>query len=105
MKSETRNKIYIALLVIFILLIIEGLRIAIPALTALGISAGSWLLVIIFALTLVVLYLLIRKLSSKISNVKEVQIKAKATGRTIKVKYKPSLMERISDFCDKNFYK
>jgi len=105
MKSETRSKIYIALLVIFILLIIEGLRIAIPTLTKLNISAGSWLLVIIFALTLVVLYLLIRKLSSKISNVKEVHIKAKATGRTIKVKYKPSLMERISDFCDKNFYK
>ena len=103
MKSENRNKVYIALLVIFILLIIEGLRIAIPALAELNISAGSWLLFIIFALTLVVLYLLIRKLSLKMSPAKEVKIKTKA--RTIKVKYKPGLLERFSNFCDKNFYK
>ena len=103
MKSETRNKIYIALLVIFILLIIEGIRLALPVLENLNISMGGWISFIAFVLVLVVLYLFIRKLSRKINNVKEVKVKVKE--RTIRVKYKPTLAERFSDFCDKNFYK
>lgn len=104
MKSGTRNKLYIALIVIFILMIIEGIRIAMPFLGGLQFSTNQWIIGLSYFAALIIILLLICKFSMKpVSPQKEVKIKTKA--RTTKVKYKPSLMERFSDFCDKTFYK
>ncbi len=103
MKSGTRNKLYIALIVIFVLMIIEGIRIMVPLFGGLHFSTTQWAIGLSYFIVLMIILGLICKFSMKPGQAKEVEIKTKK--RTIKVKYKPGLMERFSNFCDKNFYK